>query len=355
MDKPVIFSDYHHSGLYYSLKLLFEDRMGGLLIRPIGMDWFDKGFWDIAKPYDNNRDTVKQYLQIKPEFTPVDGTVELNKIKEAKTTHYEVDELAHSYTQRALTFQQFLDMDIDIIVASIPDHYVTYKRLRDKYKPEAKVICQMGNMFNEVNEMMYDGVVNNLMASTIQFATPAKVHRVFYHQEIDQDVFRLSSIYRPKKVTSFVNLLPRSDVFYSYKEAMPQYEYRSYGSGCPDGAIHNIRDIAEIMRNSGWGFHVKPRGDGFGHIWFDWAFMGRPIITNFSDYRDKLGGEVFEHKVTGIDLERGTVKENVDLIKEFSEPAKHYGLCKAINKRVNEVINYDKEEKEIRSFIDNLI
>ena len=72
-----IFADLHHSSLFTSFKLLFENRLGHRMYRPIGLEWFTEGFWKIAEPYNNNIGTVKQFLE--PGNTPTDGTPPLNQ------------------------------------------------------------------------------------------------------------------------------------------------------------------------------------------------------------------------------------------------------------------------------------
>lgn len=350
-----ILADRHHDGLLYSLHLLFEKRLGHTLYVPIGEEWYSNGYWDVAVPYENNPATIAQYLSLNQDFRPVDGTPQLNKITGEQPTHYEVKELAHGFTIKAITFQQFLDLDIDIIIASIPDHWRTYTKLRDVYKSKARVICQMGNMFNEIQGAIRDGIVRNLLASTSNFPISSHINAVFYHQEIDTKVFTSSPISTSNKVTSIVNLLPARDLYNVYKNALPDYTFKAYGSSCPDGFMNTIQEIANTMRESSWAYHVKPQGDGFGHIWYDWGFVGRPYITNYSDYRDKLGGELFEDGVTGIDLERGTVNENVERIRKLSEPATLYQMGAKLAERTREIVDYEREGQEIGIFIDNLV
>lgn len=350
-----IFTDLHHSGLAYSLHLLFEKRLGHELYFPIGTEWFDHGYWCIAEPYQNNINTIKQYLDLNHEYVPTDGTVSLNKVTDVKPTHYEVKDIAHDYTRKHITWDQFRSMDINIIIGSIPRHWEVYRQLKDIYKPKAKVIAQMGNMFYEAHDLMKSGTIKNLMASTSQFSAPSWVNSVFYHQEINKEVFTYSSPQEyPIKITSFVNCLPRSDLFSRYKIALHDCDVQAYGAGCPDGNISTIQEMAAIMKQSHWAYHVKPAGDGFGHVWFDWALIGRPIITNFSDYHDKLAGEIFEDGVTGIDLEKRSFEDNVKYIRELSQPTIHRQMCREINRRVKEKMNYKEEAKSIREFINNL-
>lgn len=351
-----VFADRHHSGLCYSLKLLFEDRLGDELYFPIGTEWFHEGYWCIAEPYNNNLDTVNQFLQIKPEYIPADGTVSLNKVIAEEATHYQVEDQAHNYVQKCLTLQQFADMDIDIIIASIPRHYTAYKILRDKYHPKAKVICQMGNMFQEIGELLSNGTVENFMSSTVSFAVPEKVNHVFYHQEINLDIFKPLDIQRITKITSFVNLLPESDTYERARSLLPSYEFRAYGASCPDGVVHNIKDIAETMQRSGWGYHNKPHCDGFGHVIFDWFAIGRPVIANVREYKHYLAGELMQEGVNCIALDNGdNLQVIADKIKEYSQLEKYTTMCKEARAAFLQCVNYGAEQETIQSFIARLI
>lgn len=41
--------DRHQADLYYSLQLLFEDRLGVQLFTPIGHEWWDEGYWNFGR------------------------------------------------------------------------------------------------------------------------------------------------------------------------------------------------------------------------------------------------------------------------------------------------------------------
>ena len=350
-----VFSDYHHSGLYFSFHLLFEERLGWELYRPIGMEWFPQ-WWDIAKPYGQNESTAKQYLEIRdsePFYAPTDGSPVLNSIVDRKPEHYVIEEIAHGYRQKAMTFQQFLDTDIDIIVASLPDHWVTYTKLRDMYKPKAKVICQSGNIFWENEELIRSGTVKNLMASTKAFPVPEGVNAVSYHQE--QPVIPYKTIKKTMNISSYVHLLPLPGLYEEYSKALPQYNWRAYGAGCPNGLIHKLSDLYQNIQDSDWVYNVKPRGDGYGWVWHSAFMLGRPVITNASDYRDKLGGELFEDGITGIDLEKGTVQENALLIKNLCDNDWIQKMGDKARERWEQVVNYDAEFWVLQKFLERLI
>ena len=346
-----IFADLHHGDLYYSLQLLFEKRLGYNIYRPIGTEWFTKGYWEIAAPYGNAPDTIKQYLGI--------GSMVWNPYKNLNGNYvledgiYHVYDPVHEVHNKAITIEQFKNMDIDIIVASLPAHWVVYKKLRDTYKPKAKLICHMGNMWlNALNHIQG----NNLMASTSPFITHG-INSVFYHQEFSLETFR----YDPpnlnsaqKNINSFVILLPQSDEYYLAKKNLPEFNFRAYGPGCPDGTITGLRNIAKIMQESTFGWHIKPGGDGFGHIIHNWYACGRPIITNCSDYAGKLAGELLIDDKTCINLEAGSISKNMERIRYWSEPENHMEMCKNAYNRFKEIVDFDNEIKKINEFLNRL-
>jgi len=53
-----VFADLHHGDLFYSLQLLFEKRLKAELYRPVGIEWWKEGFWNVF----NHPATAQQYL-----------------------------------------------------------------------------------------------------------------------------------------------------------------------------------------------------------------------------------------------------------------------------------------------------
>lgn len=347
-----VFADIHHSGLFYSLHLLFEKRLGFEMYRPIGTEWFENGFWKIAEPYNNNPETVKQFLLLDSRYTPVDGTPPLNKEFTSAVTHWQIKDEIHGFIEKAITFEQFEAMDIDIIVASIPAHWNSFEVLRRRFKPKAKLICHMGNIFWETESFIKFGNVKNLMSSTIPFETKIP-NKIFYHQE--QPILPFEAIKSEKKfIRSFVHLLPKREQFLTYKKLLPEFQWEAYGADCPDGYTRTLQDLYHKMQESTWVYHVKPYGDGYGWNWHSAFMVGRPILTEFHDYHDKLGGLLFEDGVTGIDLDKGTVEENTARIRHYSEPEIHQKMCMQTRKRFEEIVQYEKEAQDMRRFIENL-
>src|ERR1035437_8416380 len=161
----LIFSDLHHNTLYHSLKMLFEDRLGGTLYRPIGKEWFEKGIWRMAEIYLNSPVTIEQYLGIKGNLE--DGV-------------YKVWDEEYDYFQNAITYDKFMDLPIDIVIASLPEHIQSFQVLCENHPNKPKLIYQVGNHWT-----IEEGKADNMLASAIIQNVPPEVNIVTYHQEFD--------------------------------------------------------------------------------------------------------------------------------------------------------------------------
>ena len=341
------FVDRHHDGLAYSIRLLAK-RLGATCYFPIGMEWAND-YWQIHRPYNYNLSTAKQYLSLNQDYTPIDGTLPLNTIKAVKPTHYEVKDLYHGDVLKAITLDQFKEMDIDVVIASIPDHVISFTRLIKDHKPKAKLVFQMGNMFNELPALIENNIVKNLLAATIKMPLPKSVNAVFYHEE--QPMREYKPPLSTPKIKSFVHLLPNSELYYQYKNALPEVEFKSYGAGCPDGYMDSLESLYDGIQDSNMILQIKNQGDGFGWNWHSAYMLGRPVITNFSDYRDKLGGLLFGDCITGIDLEARPFNDNIKVIKYILEDDERlFKMSMNAFNRFNNIVDYDKEQKDIDKF-----
>jgi len=343
-----VFCDKHHIGLLYSLQLLFEKRLGWNLYTPIGEEWFTSGFWKIAEPYGNHPSTISQFLSLNNTYQPTLQMPSQSTITKEKLNYYEILDSQNNTTHKAITLEQFKQMSIDIVIASIPDHIEPYKRLISLYQPKAKFIFQMGNMFG-----LDFSAIPNLMASTMPFTVSCNA--IFYHQEFDLNIFKYVPVTGKKKISSFVHCLPEREVYASYRNSLPEFNFKAYGAGCPDEAITASRDVAKTMQESDFGWHIKPGGDGYGHTIHNWFACGRPVITRRSDYADKLAGSLLEDGVTCIDLEKRGFEDNLRYIKEYSEAEKLQKLALNASNRFKNTVNFDSEEQKIKDFLFSII
>jgi hypothetical protein len=148
-----VFTDFHHASLLQSFILLFEKRLGGKVFRPIGTQWFDEGYW---KVYDHP-ETVKQFLGINAA-TP-DGTEPLNevvghipmtenqRILSPEDGIYLCHDIDSDTTNKAVTFNTFHQLPIDIVIATLPQHIEPFKKLAAEHWNKPKFIYQIGNQW----------------------------------------------------------------------------------------------------------------------------------------------------------------------------------------------------------------
>ena len=332
-----VFADLHHGDLYHSLRMLFEKRLGGNLFRPIGLDWHKAGFWK----YNDNLPTVNQYLQVRG------GDVD-------NGTHFICPEGPHNETDKALTFEQFKKHDIDIVIGSVYQHEEPYTRLIKEHKPNAKFIRQAANIHDVIDPCF----ARNIMASCCLDNVPKTSNVVTYHQEFDLNVFKYVPPYNCHSIKNFMNCVPDSRDFFlwpNYKANLSEYNWKMHGILGTDGIIGSVAEIAKLMQQSTFIWHVKFGGDGFGHVVHNAFASGRPLITKASYYKNCLAEPLLEDRVTCIDLDKHSFEDNLKLIRELSRFDNLKKMCDNVHERFKELVNFDNEEKYIKRFLDKLI
>lgn len=344
-----ILSDFHHAGLYNSLLMLFEGRLGGEVYRPIGMEWYEQGFWNVYPHID----TAKQYLSLDQLYMPVDGAPPLNQIVKDEDGVYHCHDIDSHETNKAISLDKFKEMQFDILIASIPQHIEPFQRLIQLYQPQAKLIFQIGNAWN-----VPQGIgVKNVMASAIVPNVPQGVNFVSYHQEFDTKVFSPSPIPTTKKIYSFVNCLgiadlfkPDWELFLELERLMPDWEFKSFGGQCRDGAIRGDEAIANKMREATFIFHCKTGGDGYGHVIHTAAAVGRPLITRAADYQGKLAEPLIGDAITSLIVDGRSPSDIAEIIRIDAVETMGFN----ISRKFKQVVDFNKEEQEIRTFLDRL-
>lgn len=331
-----VFADLHHGDLYHSLRMLFEKRLGWNLYRPIGFDWYDKGFWK----YSDKIPVVRQYLELRPDYI-------------STPTHYLIYDPVHHEWDKALTFSQFLNTDINIIIASVRQHEEPYTKLIREYKPKAKFIRQLAN----IHDIFDPQLCKNLLASVEPFNCPKDLNIVYYHQEFDLSIFKYGSPSKELRISNFMNCLPDSRDFplwNKYKNELKNFDFKMFGILGDDGIIGSVEKIADEMHKSTFVWHVKYGGDGFGHVIHNAFACGRPIITIGSYYRDELAGHLIKDQETCIDLEKRSFEQNIKNIEYWSKPENYIKMSVAAYNIFKKNVDYDKEFIHIKAFLKNL-
>ena len=107
------------------------------------------------------------------------------------------------------------------------------------------------------------------MASIAPFAVGSGVNVVNYHQEFDlEDHFRYEPPTFHNVVHSYVHYMKETHVMDAVASSplLPGWVWRRYGAGM-EQSIQHAKGVGEAMRDSGWTWHYKPEGDGYGHCY----------------------------------------------------------------------------------------
>lgn len=358
-----VLADFHHASLLQSLILLFEKRLGGSVYRPIGTEWFEKGFW---KVYDHPA-TVQQFLGINAA-TP-DGTAPLNEVltdngssTDGVRTIYKCYDIDSGQTNKAVTFDGFMNTHIDIVIASIPAHIEPFKRLCQLHPNHPKLIFQIGNAWT-----VEAGLAPNIMASAKINGIPESINFIEYHQEFDLDTFYPQiplddNWVDSKYIASFVNVFNGEahlahdwQLFQDIEVSMPDWTFKSYGGQCRDGAIGPASALAEEMRTSRFIWHTKAGGDGYGHVIHNAAAVARPLIVKKEYYTGKLGEALMVDGETCIAIDGLNPYEIREKIEFYNEPERYRRMCELTYANFLKKCDFNEEFKQIKFFLEKLV
>lgn len=360
-----VFTDFHHASLLNSFILLFEKRLNGNVYRPIGTDWYEKGYWKI---YDHPA-TVQQFLGI-GGATP-DGTEPLNKVVDDGIAYtpgiYACHDIDSGQINKAITFDAFMRLKTDIVIASIPAHLIPFRKLCDLHPSHPKLIYQIGNAWNITPQeaTLLDGIMASALIGfmgNINGRNGKPLPMITYHQEFDTEIFCHKPLAPSPWICSFVNCfgtdpLFREDweLFQAVEKKMDGFTFKSFGGQCRDGAMHGSRQLSDAMNVSMFIWHTKNGGDGYGHILHNSAAVGRPIIFKKQYYLGKMGEKLMEDGQTGIQIDGLSPDQIKNKIEYFSNPTLYNKLCNNVYNNFRRIVNFDAEFLAIKSFLGNLI
>ena len=317
------------------MQLLLEDRLGIEVYVPVGYEWFDEGYWAFGAEHFG-RALADQYLNIDAKY-------------ERWAEQYVTRDPAHpSRFIRCVTRQQFAALGgWSHIVATVQDNQAGFRRLADEVS--AKYVYQVGNTHQQV-----DWSLDPL--ALVSSEVPIEGRGVRMHQPFDHDsIFRFRD---PAEAThhfsSFVNLMPRLPdwpLWLGYQTYLPEWPTLVYGIDGPDGNLHPVSAIADAMAASAFGLHLKPTGDGFGHVLHNWAAVGRPLVGRASYYRGQMGEHLWRDTVTCIDLDQRTPEENATLIREvWRDKPRYRAMCEAIRAEFD-TIDWEGEARAVAGLL----
>ena len=323
-----ILLDRHHSDLYYGLQLLFEDRLHWAAFAPLGMEWYDAGYWAFDVPSDPGA-LARQYLTIDAKYREVEPGLYLT----FDPGHPERP-LWHVSLERAR------GMGWHAAMASVQQNQPGYRRFADE--TGAAYLYHIGNARQQVSWELDP-------LALVAAEAPIVGRGILVGEEFDSDTtFRYRPPVTTHEIASFVNLLPLiEELWPTYLAAgrlLPDFTFRSFGHSCPDGNLQPTASVAEQMARSGWGWHDKVTGDGFGHVIHGWAAVGRPLIGHSEYYAGQRAAALWEDGVTCVDLSVHPLDEAAGLIREVSaDPERHEAMCRAIRDRFDSLYDWQAD------------
>lgn len=354
-----ILADFHHGDLYESLRILFEERLGWELYRPIGTEWYTQGYWMVF----DHPDTAKQYLGLNLGVEPKDirGVPVTKDHGQAAWLNRAASEttpgvyLIHDHNHggkyhRGITLEQARKTKFDVLLSSMPKHFEMYEKLRQESFPEAKHIFQMGNVGWNV-----PSTARNVLNST-STVVPSNVNSVQYHQEFSLKEFKFTGspgTLGPKSLCNLMHwngqhFLPKFNALKSI--LVPNgWTVKNFGAGNDDGPVDNP---ADVFQQFSFLWHVKRHGDGYGFNLHNAFACGRPTLISSAETSGQIAQALFNDGTTSIDVAKRTPYQIAAILENM---AANYTIhtC-ATYGRFRDVVNFDKEEVEIRKFLETL-
>ena len=139
--KPGVVSvlvDYHHQSLLQSFYLLFQ-KWGWNMYIPLGREWYEEGFWELYHKDALNDGVISQYLDKTHRW----GLLGQEESKAREHLGYPPTDAKGNFPNILdLTFEECKKISLDIIIATTPENYRVFKRLRDEHQPHAKLILE---------------------------------------------------------------------------------------------------------------------------------------------------------------------------------------------------------------------
>lgn len=351
-----ILSDFHHSDLWWSHHLIFEAALGHTLYRPRGMEWYERGYY-----YQNAPHVARQFL--------VDSMFTLEAAVQYPSTRIEMLSGSHPGLRASmdtiagcryyplintLSLDEFRDAKIDVIMPTLSDNQEPWLRLRKDFKPGAKLLREEGNVHGWVGLNPEYG--NVLTSDLPTFRKSAAPNKLLYHQRFDSRVFTYQEPTVFNRITCFMPAFrgcPDLVSFFERHDLMGM-EFVDYGHSAKRGFLNTKERYAEEMRRTTFVWHVKPGGDGFGHVLHNSFAMGRPVITVGEDYRDTIAQPLLLDGETCILIGRDP-HENSKKIRSLSHPDAIRAMSRHAADRFKQAVDYEGEKEQIRTFLERLV
>lgn len=353
-----ILCDFHHSDLWWSSHLIFEVGLGHKLFRPRGMEWFERGYYynvapDVARQY-----LIHSFFGIEDARFYPDVHLPLLEGVDARTMRMSTDHISgckHYPLMRTITLEEFADAEIDVIMTTLSNNQEPWARLRKDLKPKAKLLREEGNVNGWAT--LHPDYPNVMTSDFKTFQKCSASNKVLYHQKIDTErVFHYREPSHFDRITCFMPGFRGVPELVKFAEShdFGGMEFYDYGHLSKRGFLAPKAKFAEEVARAAFIWHVKPGGDGFGHVIHSSLAMGRPIITVAEDYYESQVWPLLLDGKTCILIGKDPV-ENSKKIQSFQNPEQIVLMSRAARDRFAGVVDYKWESDMIRRFLERLV
>lgn len=352
-----ILADLHHADLAESLELL-ADRHGWQLYFPVGMEWFDRWFWNFERTAHGDA-VARQYLEgVWPD--PIDHG----------DFSTQVDPVHPGRLRKGVTLEQALSQQWDIVLCTLTHNEHGFAKLADEvgatYGVQVGNVGQIGNVASEgagwdkTRFVLASTTLTDYGGNPISVPVP----HVIYRQEFSLDDFRSERPSEVASVSSFVQCFAENRQFYAdflrIARATPDLDwqvYGAYGSAEPDefaqGNLDSTPKVAEAMRRTRIAWHAKWWSDGYGHVIHNLFATGRPIVGPLGYYRDKLAGPLMIDGETCFDIASLSIAGTQDVLRRLRDDDDHWQrISIAARARFDEIVDFDEDAEKVKRLLE---
>lgn len=320
------------------------------------MDWLEKGYYQRQAA-----DVAKQFL--------VDSMFTMEQAASFPSTKLSMPELGDGLRAsmdtiagcpyypliRTLSFSEFLDTRIDVIMVTLADNQEPWLRLRDDLKPNAKLLREEGNVCGWASINL--GYHNVLTSDVPTFHKCRAKNKLLYHQRFDtQSIFSFEDVSHFDRISCFMPGFRGCPELIQFAEShdFGSMQFVDFGHFSKRGYLNTKQTFVEAMKRTTFVWQVKPGGDGFGHVIHNSFAVGRPVITGGDHYRGSLAGLLLEDGKTCIMIGQDPI-ENSRKIRSMSDPQRIRSMGRAAHTRFLETVHYDRERDAIQAFLQKLV
>jgi len=343
-----VLCDFHHSDLWWSMYLLFVERLGWDLYRPYGMDWYDLGYHRLYGALEEE-DPYRfiSYMYLEDKVTRYRGNIGVCDATYCGCRDYPLFNL--------ITLEEFSDSKFDFVVTTAHDNELPFYKLIKDRNSSAKLIRQSGNYLDVVDY----NICKNVLDSTGMLSNiPDDINYLKYHQEFYLDIFKYVPPTNFNVITSVLNFLRQWDtdgenygeIWDSIKNGISECKWIMHGFKCDNGHIWSKRNYVTAIQNSSFIYHIKPF-DGYGHCSYNSLALGRPLIVK-NNY--KVGPDLdsmLKDGDTVIKIDTKDICGSIQKIKKYISKEEVLRMSENAYNVFCNTVNFDNEFEQIKLFL----